>query len=54
MVQLNSLPHRSHTTLKPIHLWGALDVIRIANKAVDEAINRLLTEAADKVLKEDD
>jgi hypothetical protein len=32
-------------------LRGALDVIRIANEAVDEAVNRLLTEAADKVLK---
>jgi hypothetical protein len=35
-------------------LKGALDVIRIANEAVDEAVNRLLEEAADKVLKEDD
>jgi hypothetical protein len=34
-------------------LKGALDVIRIANEAIDEAINRLLSEAADKVLKED-
>jgi hypothetical protein len=32
----------------------ALDVIKIANKAVDEAVNRLLNEATDKVLKEDD
>jgi hypothetical protein len=30
---------------------GALDVIRIANEAVEEAVNRLLNEAADKVLK---
>jgi hypothetical protein len=35
-------------------LKGALDVIRIANEAIDEAVNRLLNEAADKVLKEDD
>jgi hypothetical protein len=34
-------------------LKGALDIIRIANEAVDEAVNRLLNEAADKVLKED-
>jgi hypothetical protein len=33
---------------------GALDVIRIANEDVDEAINRLLNEAAHKVLKKDD
>ena len=35
-------------------LKGALDVIRIANEAIDEAINRLLNKAADKDLKEDD
>jgi hypothetical protein len=35
-------------------LKGALDVIRIANEAVDEAVNRLLNEAANKILKEDD
>jgi hypothetical protein len=34
-------------------LKGALDIIRIANEAVDEAINRLLDKVADKVLKED-
>jgi hypothetical protein len=34
-------------------LKGALDIIRITNEAVDEAVNRLLDEAADKVLKED-
>jgi hypothetical protein len=28
-------------------LKGALDVIRIANEAVDGAVNRLLNEAAD-------
>jgi hypothetical protein len=31
----------------------ALDIIRIANEAVDEAVDRLLNEAAEKVLKED-
>jgi hypothetical protein len=30
-----------------------LDIIRIGNEAVDEAIDRLLNEAAEKVLKED-
>jgi hypothetical protein len=34
-------------------LKGALDIIRIANDAIDEAVNRLLDEAADKVLKDD-
>jgi hypothetical protein len=36
------------------YLKGALDVIRIANEAVDEAVNRLLNEAAYKILKGDD
>jgi hypothetical protein len=30
-----------------------LDMIRIANEAVDEVVDRLLNEAAEKVLKED-
>jgi hypothetical protein len=34
-------------------LKEALDMIKIANEAVDEAVNRLLNEAAEKVLKED-
>jgi hypothetical protein len=31
----------------------ALDMIRIANEAIDEVVDKLLNEAADKVLKED-
>jgi hypothetical protein len=31
----------------------ALDIIKIANDAIDEAIGRLLNEASDKVLRED-
>ena len=34
-------------------LKGALDVTRFANEAVDEGVNRLLSKATDKVLKED-
>ena len=34
-------------------LKGALDLIRIANKAVDEVVNKLLNEATNKVLKGD-
>jgi hypothetical protein len=30
-----------------------LDIIRIANEAVDEAVDGLLNESAEKVLKED-
>jgi hypothetical protein len=31
----------------------ALDIVKIANEVVDEAVNRLLNEAAEKVVKED-
>jgi hypothetical protein len=31
----------------------ALDMIRIANEAIDETIDRLLNETTEKVLKED-
>jgi hypothetical protein len=31
----------------------ALDIIKIANDAIDEAVDRLLNEATDKVLGED-
>jgi hypothetical protein len=32
---------------------AALETIRIAKAAVDEAVNKLLNEAAEKILKED-
>jgi hypothetical protein len=31
----------------------ALDIIKIANDAIDKTVDKLLNEAADKVLKED-
>jgi hypothetical protein len=31
----------------------ALDIIKISNDAMDEAVNKLLNEVVDKVLKED-
>jgi hypothetical protein len=31
----------------------ALDIIKIANHAIDEVVDKLLHEAIDKVLKED-
>jgi hypothetical protein len=34
-------------------LKEAIDIIKIANEAVDEAIDRLLNEVVEKVLKED-
>jgi hypothetical protein len=35
-------------------LKGALDVIRIENETIDEAVNRLLNKAAEKILKDDE
>jgi hypothetical protein len=32
---------------------AALETIRIAEEAVDEAVNKLLNEAAEKIIKED-
>jgi hypothetical protein len=32
---------------------GSLETIRIAEEAVDEAVNRILNKAAEKILKED-
>jgi hypothetical protein len=32
---------------------AALETIRIAEEAADEAVNKLLNEAAEKILKED-
>ena len=32
---------------------AALEMIRIAKEAIDEAVNKLLNEAAEKILKED-
>ena len=52
-MQLRSIHLPNHTTLKLTHpSKEALDIIKIANDAIDEAVDRLLNEAADKVLKE--
>ena len=32
---------------------GALNMIRIANEAIDKVVDKLLNEAAEKILKED-
>jgi hypothetical protein len=32
---------------------GALDVMQIANEVVDEVVDKLLHEAAERILKED-
>jgi hypothetical protein len=48
-----SLPPEPYDPKADPSLKGVLDIIRIANEVVDEAVNRLLGEAADKVLKDD-
>ena len=48
-----SLPPEPYDPETDPSVKGALDMIRIANEAVDEAVDKLLNEAADKVLKED-
>jgi hypothetical protein len=49
--ELSPTPEPYNPEVDP-SLKGALDIIRIANKAVDEAVKRLLDEATDKVLKD--
>jgi hypothetical protein len=52
-MKLISLHLPNHTTLKLTHPKEALDIIKIANVTIDEVVDRLLDEAADKILKED-
>jgi hypothetical protein len=51
-VELSPPPEPYNPKVDPA-LKGALDVIRMANEPVDKAMNRLLKDAADKILKED-
>jgi hypothetical protein len=48
-----SPPQEPYNTEADLALKEALDMIKIANEAIDEAVNRLLNEATEKVLKED-
>jgi hypothetical protein len=48
-----SLPPEPYDPEADLALKAALETIRIAKEAVDEAVNKLLNEAADKILKED-
>ena len=54
MMQLNFLPPpEPYNPEADPALKEALETIKIANEAVDEAINKLLDEATEKVLNED-
>jgi hypothetical protein len=48
-----SPPHEPYNPEADPAMKEALEMIRIANKVVDEAVNRLLNEATEKILKED-
>jgi hypothetical protein len=47
------LPPEPYDLDADLAMREALETIRIAEEAVDEAVNRLLNEAAQKILKED-
>jgi hypothetical protein len=48
-----SPPPESYDPKADPAMKAALETIRIAEEAVDEAVNKLLNEAAEKILKED-
>jgi hypothetical protein len=50
--ELPSLPKPYNPQADPV-MKEALDVMSIANSIVDEVVDRLLNEAAEKILKED-
>jgi hypothetical protein len=51
-MHLSFLPPEPYDPKTNQYVKGALDMIRIANEAIDEAVDKLLNEATDKVLKE--
>jgi hypothetical protein len=50
--ELSSLPKPYHPQADPV-MKEAMDVMSVANTIVDEVVDRLLNEAAKKILKED-
>jgi hypothetical protein len=52
IVELSPLPEPYNPLADP-EMKEALDVMSVANSIVDEVIDRLLNEAAEKILKED-
>jgi hypothetical protein len=51
-VELSPLPEPYDPQADPV-MKEALDVMSIANSIIDEVVDRLLNEAAEKILKED-
>jgi hypothetical protein len=52
IVELSPLPEPYNPRADP-EMKEALDVLSVANSIVDEVVDRLLNEAAEKILKED-
>jgi hypothetical protein len=52
IAKLSPLPEPYNPLADPI-MKEALDVMSVANSIVDEVVDRLLNEAAEKILKED-
>jgi hypothetical protein len=52
IAELSPLPESYDPEADPA-MREALETVKIAEEAVDEAVNRLLNEAAEKILKED-
>jgi hypothetical protein len=50
--ELSLLPEPYDPQVDPV-MKEALDVMSVANSIVDEVVDRLLNEAAEKILKED-
>jgi hypothetical protein len=53
-LQLNSLPSEPYDPDTDPALKGTFDEFKIVNVAIDEAVEKLLNEAAERVPKEDD
>jgi hypothetical protein len=52
IVELSPLPEPYNPLSDPV-MKEALDIMSVANSIVDDVVDRLLNEAADKILKED-
>ena len=50
--ELSPLPEPYNPLVDPV-MKEALDIMSVANSIVDEVIDKLLNEAAEKILKED-
>jgi hypothetical protein len=52
IAELSPLPEPYNPLADPV-MKEALDIMSVANSIIDEVVDRLLNEAAEKILKED-